>query len=151
MDSSVELRAGGSLVLKVWESGERQAVAPPARMTMDVRMQGIHMCFINNQKMEWARLAIDSIRFVFKMMSFVFKMMNSVFTMMDFLSGCRANLLEFSTYRSSQQTISCIRTHSHRTMPRFVENMMNFALNIMNFALKMILTERRQGYRRGSG
>ena len=49
LDSSVELRAGGSLVLKLWESGERQAVLPPARTTLDVRLQGVHTCFINNQ------------------------------------------------------------------------------------------------------
>ena len=46
--SAVELRAGGSLTFKIWESGQHQAVALPPRSSMDVRLQGTSARFLTN-------------------------------------------------------------------------------------------------------
>ena len=59
----MELCGSGSIAFKIWESGQSKAIAPPPRSSIDIRLQGIHACFIDRNQTEWARLAVDNIRY----------------------------------------------------------------------------------------
>ena len=65
INCSVQMREAGSIaiVLEMQQTTTAEVSMPP-RLSLDVRMQGIHCCFVDKRKLEWARLAIDSIRAV---------------------------------------------------------------------------------------
>lgn len=62
IDSSVDLCPNGSLTFKVWETGQSKSLAPPPKSSTNMKLQGIHACFIDRNQTEWARLAVDAIR-----------------------------------------------------------------------------------------